>query len=152
MYWLVSQLGSVIPSSTPVWGQGNVQMSGSISVSSATDFAVSGTMSRLIEAGDQVNLFAFGFYDLDGGHYTSLFLGTYVFVPDDTFVGTYDFLLEAANFPNLNIHFPAGSSNTTLEFFANVTSSDMKSISSVIRRNMATKVRVSKDELKQMSK
>jgi hypothetical protein len=142
--WLHTQLGDTIPRSVPVWGSGNVQMSGSISVTSPNSFTVEGLISHPISAGDQVNLFVFGFYDYDSGHYFILFKGTHVFEPNDPAIGSNEFLLATDDFPNLNIKFPAGATNEAFDFYANLTSDDLKSISSVIRQDMATVANVSK--------
>jgi hypothetical protein len=146
--WLHTQLGDTIPRSVPVWGSGNVQMSGSISVSSQSSFTVEGLVSHPISTGDQVNLFVFGFYDYDAGHYFMLFNGTHVFEADDPLIGSNEFSLAADDFSNLNIKFPAGATNVSFDFYANLTSSDLKSISSVIRQDMATAANVSKKKSK----
>jgi hypothetical protein len=145
MCWLHTNYGDRISRSVPVWGSGNVQMSGAISGLIPTDFTVNGLVSQAIAAGDQVNLFVFGFYDYEGGHYFILFNGTHVFSPDDPFIGLYEFSLDRGDFPNLNVKFPSGATNISFDAYANMTSSDLKSISSVIRQEVPTKVNVLSD-------
>ncbi|MDR1102720.1 MAG: hypothetical protein LBL42_03080 [Tannerella sp.] len=152
MSWLHTQLGDTIQRAVPVWGSGNVQMSGSIIAPSQADLQVDGMIAQPIEIGDQVNLFVFGFYDYDGGHYVILFNGTHVFEADDPLIGSNEFSLVSSDFPDLNIKFPAGASNVSLDFYANLTSNDLKSISSVIRQDLAMETKVSRTKSKDVEK